>query len=398
MPHYSKAGQIPKKRHIQFRQPNGELYREELFSTEGFSNIYSTLYHIHQPTAILNVGEPYSIEAKPAFKKHMLHRSFQGFNISPQTDYLEARVPILMNNDVQISVAAPQHSMKQYFFKNADADEIIFIHQGSGTLKTMYGAVNFEYGDYVVVPRGTVYQIEFSTTDNRLYIIESYSPVVYPKRYRNELGQLLEHAPYCERDIRVPVDLETHDEEGEFKLLIKKEHVIYPYIYKYHPFDLIGWDGFHYPYALSIHDFEPITGRIHQPPPVHQTFSANGFVVCSFCPRKYDYHPLSIPAPYAHSNIDSDEVMYYVDGQFMSKGKVDKGQISLHPGGIPHGPTPGAAEKSIGKEGTEELAVMVDTFKPLTITEAALQYEVPDYHLSWVKEKKAEPIAANLSK
>jgi len=261
----------------------------------------------------------------------------------------------------------------------------------------MYGQIDFEYGDYVVIPRGTIYQVDFDTEDNRLYIIESFSPVVYPKRYRNELGQLLEHSPYCERDIKVPTNLQTHNEAGEFKLLIKKEQVIYPYVYKYHPFDLIGWDGFHYPYALSIHDFEPITGRIHQPPPVHQTFAANGFVVCSFCPRKYDYHPQSIPAPYAHSNIDSDEVMYYVDGQFMSKGKVDKGQISLHPGGIPHGPTPGAAEKSIGKEGTEELAVMVDTFKPLLITEAALQYEIPDYHLSWVQKEKEIQAIADLS-
>lgn len=397
MPHYQKAGKIPHKRHIQFRQPNGELYKEELFSTEGFSNIYSTLYHIHQPTAILNVGEPYSVAAKPAFKKHMLHRSFEGFKVVPKADFLESRIPMLMNSDVQITVAAPQQSMTDYFYKNADADEVIFIHKGNGSVKTMYGQIDFEYGDYVLIPRGTIYQIEFDSQDNRLYIIESYSPVVYPKRYRNELGQLLEHSPYCERDIKVPVDLPSYDEEGTFKLLIKKEEIIYPYTYKYHPFDLIGWDGFHYPYALSIHDFEPITGRIHQPPPVHQTFSANGFVICSFCPRKFDYHPQSIPAPYAHSNIDSDEVMYYVDGQFMSKGKVEKGQISLHPGGIPHGPTPGAAEKSIGKEGTEELAVMVDTFKPLLITEAALQYEIPDYHLSWANKENQAPAIADLS-
>lgn len=394
MPHYSKAGKIPHKRHIQFRQPNGELYKEELFSTEGFSNIYSNLYHIHQPTAILDVGEPYSIEPKLAHKKHMLHRSFNGFKAEPVDDFLESRVPMLVNNDVQITIAAPKKSMTNYFYKNADADEVLFIHKGNGKVLTMYGAIDFEYGDYVIIPRGTIYQIEFDQEYNRLYIIESSSPIVYPKRYRNELGQLLEHSPYCERDIKTPQNLPTIDQEGEFKLLIKKENVIYPYLYKYHPFDLIGWDGFHYPYALSIHNFEPITGRIHMPPPIHQTFSATGFVICSFCPRKYDYHPLSIPAPYAHSNIDSDEVMYYVAGQFMSKGKVDQGQISLHPGGIPHGPTPGAAEKSIGKEGTEELAVMVDTFKPLRITEAALNYEVKDYHLSWLK-KEEKPSAAN---
>ena len=389
MPHYQRAGKIPKKRHTQFRQPNGELYKEELFSTEGFSNLYSNLYHIHPPTAIRSVGEPISMEPELHVKKEMLPRSFYGFNLEAKDDYIESRVPVLVNNDVQIILAAPKQSMTDYFYKNADADELIFIHEGNGTLKTAYGCIDFEYGDYVLVPRGTIYQIKFETENNRLYIVESFSPIVYPKRYRNELGQLLEHSPYCERDIKQPHSLETHDEEGDFKVLIKKENQLYPYVYQYHPFDLIGWDGFHYPYALSVHDFEPITGRIHQPPPVHQTFSAHNFVVCSFVPRMYDYHPLSIPAPYAHSNIDSDEVMYYVDGQFMSKGHVERGQISLHPGGIPHGPTPGAAERSIGKTSTEELAVMVDTFKPLRVTKAAMGLEYKNYYQSWL-EKKAE--------
>lgn len=396
MPHYLSLGKIPRKRHTQFRQKDGSLYREELFSTEGFSNLYSNLYHVHPPTAILAVGEPYSVAPKKASTMQMKPRSFMGFQIEPKDDYLEARTPTLVNNDLHIAVAAPLKGNSDYFFKNADADELIFIHKGSGTLRTMYGSLTFEYGDYVMIPRGTIYQIEFDKGENRHYVVESFSPIVYPKKYRNELGQLLEHSPYCERDIRQPSELETHDETGEFKVLIKKEGLIYPYTYKYHPFDLVGWDGFHYPYALSIHDFEPITGRVHQPPPVHQTFEAHNFVVCSFCPRKYDYHPLAIPAPYAHSNIDSDEVMYYVDGQFMSKGHVERGQISLHPGGIPHGPTPGAAEKSIGRESTEELAVMIDTFRPLYITEDALKYEVKDYYLSWVKPEKTEAIA-NLS-
>jgi len=396
MPHYLSFGKIPRKRHTQFRKPDGTLYREELFSTEGFSNLYSNLYHVHPPTAILNVGEPYSIAPKRAATVQMKPRSFRGFHLEPKDDYLVARTPILVNNDLHISIAAPRQGVTDFFFKNADADEMIFIHKGSGTLRTAYGSLGFVYGDYVMIPRGTIYQMEFDSDDNRHYVVESFSPILYPKKYRNELGQLLEHSPYCERDIKQPAQLETHDEEGEFSVLIKKEGLIYPYTYKYHPFDLVGWDGFHYPYALSIHDFEPITGRIHQPPPVHQTFEARNFVVCSFCPRKYDYHPLAIPAPYAHSNIDSDEVMYYVDGQFMSKGHVERGQISLHPGGIPHGPTPGAAEKSIGKEGTEELAVMIDTFKPLYLTEDALKYDIEDYYLSWVKPEKTEAIA-NLS-
>ncbi|MCY7363327.1 MAG: homogentisate 1,2-dioxygenase, partial [Ignavibacteria bacterium] len=277
-------------------------------------------------------------------------------------------------------------SMTDYFYKNTMADEMIFIHEGSGVLKTGYGNINFEYGDYLIVPRGVIHQIHFNTESNRLFIVESFSPIKAPKRYRNENGQLLEHSPYCERDIKTPQNLETHDEKGDFKILIKKQGLIYPYTYGTHPFDFVGWDGFHYPWGFSIHNFEPITGRLHQPPPVHQTFEAHNFVVCSFVPRKYDYHPLSIPAPYNHSNVDSDEVLYYVDGDFMSRKSVERGQITLHPGGIPHGPHPGTVEKSIGKESTEELAVMIDPFRPLMLTEDAIGIEDPDYYKSWMAE------------
>jgi homogentisate 1,2-dioxygenase len=273
--------------------------------------------------------------------------------------------------------------MTDYFYKNSQADEVIFIHEGSGTLKTGFGKIKFEYGDYLVVPRGTIYQMEFDTENNRLFITESFSPIRTPKRYRNEWGQLMEHSPFCERDIKRPTDLETFDQEGDFKVLIKKQGLIYPYVYGTHPFDFIGWDGFHYPWAFSIHNFEPITGRVHQPPPVHQTFEGHNFVICSFVPRKYDYHPQAIPAPYNHSNVDSDEVLYYVDGDFMSRKSVVKGQITLHPGGIPHGPHPGTVEKSIGKEKTEELAVMIDPFKPLMLTEDAIKIEDESYHKSW---------------
>jgi homogentisate 1,2-dioxygenase len=289
----------------------------------------------------------------------------------------------LVNSDLQISLAAPKKSMTDYFYKNSQADEIIFIHEGSGELRSGFGTIRFGYGDYVVVPRGTIYQIVFDTPDNRLFIIESYTPIHFPKRYMNQMGQLMEHAPFCERDIRRPQELKTYDEEGDFKILIKKQGLIYPYVYGTHPFDFIGWDGYHYPWAFSIHNFEPITGRVHQPPPVHQTFEAGNFVVCSFVPRKYDYHPLAIPAPYNHSNVDSDEVLYYVDGDFMSRKSVVKGQITLHPGGIPHGPHPGSVEKSIGKEKTDELAVMIDPFRPLMLTEHAIEIEDESYHKSW---------------
>jgi homogentisate 1,2-dioxygenase len=276
--------------------------------------------------------------------------------------------------------------MSDYFYKNADADEVIFIHEGSGALRTMYGVLRFEYGDYVVVPRGTTYQLEFDGENNRLLIVESYGPITTPKRYRNHYGQLMEHAPFCERDIRKPVDLETHDERGDFLFYIKKQDNIYPYHYLNHPFDVIGWDGFVYPFAFSIHNFEPITGRLHMPPPIHQTFDGHNFVICSFVPRMYDYHPLSIPAPYNHSNIDSDELLYYVDGDFMSRKHVERGMITLHPGGIPHGPHPGTVEKSIGAKETRELAVMVDTFRPLLMTEYAAGIEDPHYYRSWITE------------
>ena len=385
MPHYHKLGNIPHKRHTQFRKPDGTLYSEQLFSTEGFSSNSTLLYHCHPPTEITKVDEPYSVAPRVAEEKMLKHRSFQGFNIQPEDDYLKSRKPVLVNSDCHISLAAPRQSMTDYFYKNADADELIFIHEGTGILHTQYGQLPFGYGDYLQVPRGTIYQIKFTGTDNRLFIVESFSPIRYPKRYLSQYGQLLEHAPYCERDIRQPQNLETIDEAGDFLIRIKKKGIMYPIHYAHHPFDVVGWDGCEYPFAFSIHDFEPITGRVHQPPPVHQTFEGHNFVVCSFCPRLFDYHPESIPAPYNHSNIDSDEVLYYVDGDFMSRKHVTRGMITLHPGGIPHGPHPGAVQKSIGAKETKELAVMVDTFHPLQITQEALEIEDERYTMSWAE-------------
>ncbi len=385
MPHYYSLGTIPHKRHTQFRKPDGTLYSEQLFSTEGFSNDYSLLYHNHPPTQIIHTDEPYSVMPKVAEEKMLKHRCFEGFQIAPEADYLKSRKPVLVNNDCHIVLAAPQQSTKDYFYKNADADELIFIHEGSGKLLTQYGELIFGYGDYLVIPRGTIYQIHFDTAINRLFIVESFSPIRYPKRYTSNNGQLLEHAPFCERDIRGPQNLQTFDEKGDFLIQTKKKGVMYGLHYGTHPFDVVGWDGCCYPYAFSIHDFEPITGRVHQPPPVHQTFDAHNFVVCSFCPRLYDYHPNAIPAPYNHSNIDSDEVLYYVAGDFMSRKNVTQGMITLHPAGIPHGPHPGAVEKSIGKKETLELAVMVDTFHPLQLTEEALMIENKGYTMSWAE-------------
>jgi homogentisate 1,2-dioxygenase len=384
MPFYHKLGKIPPKRHTVFKNSKGGIYHEQLFGTIGFDGMSSLLYHIQPPTAVIKIVQQKSVAPEIGLDKNMQMRSLQGFNVEAKDDYLESRTPMLVNSDVYIELAAPKKSMTDYFYKNADADEVIFIHKGSGKLKTQLGNIDFSYGDYLLIPRGMIYQMHFENEENRLLIIQSFHPVYTPKRYRNWFGQLLEHSPYCERDIRAPHELETHNENGEFLIKIKKEDTMYDYVYAHHPFNVVGWDGYNFPYAFSIHNFEPITGRVHQPPPVHQTFETQAFAICSFVPRMYDYHPDAIPSPYNHSNIDSDEVLYYVDGDFMSRNHVDKGQITLHPSGIPHGPHPGAYERSIGQKETKELAVMIDTFKPLKLTKQALGIEMSDYMNSWV--------------
>ncbi len=385
MPIYHSMGTIPDKRHVVFRNEEGKLYQEELVGTQGFSSLSSLAYHLHPPTCVKQKDKPYSVKPVVAKQESLDAMSFQGFEVPQVEDYLESRKTLFVNSALSVGLAAPMKSTP-YFYKNADADEMLFIHKGSGTVYTMFGNLPFKYGDYIIIPRGTVYKIEFDTTDNRLLFIEATNPIYTPKRYRNEFGQLLEHSPFCERDIKRPIDLKTHDEQGEFDILIKKKGMMYPYTYLYHPFDVVGWDGYFYPYTFSIFNFEPITGRIHMPPPIHQTFENVGFVVCTFVPRMYDYHPQAIPAPYHHSNIDADEILYYVDGDFMSRNNIQKGQLTLHPGGIPHGPHPGAIERSIGKKETQELAVMIDPFGPVMITEEALKIEVKDYYKSWLTE------------
>ena len=385
---YQKQGKVPHKRHIVFRKPNGELYHEELFGTEGFAGVSSLLYHLYPPTMVEEIRKPYSVKPEIAVEDNITAMSFLSFDVVPESDYISSRKVMFFNNDIAVGVAAPTESMNSYFFKNADADELIFVHKGSGVMKTAYGSVEFEYGDYLVIPRGTVYQFIFNDSENKLLITESYSPIKTPSRYTNDSGQYLEHSPFCERDFKLPTNLETHDEMGRFEIRIKKKDVIYSTVYQSHPFDLIGWDGCNYPYAFSIFNFEPITGRIHMPPPIHQTFEGAGFVICSFVPRLYDYHPDAIPAPYHHSNIDSDELLYYVDGDFMSRNNIQKGQITLHPAGVPHGPHPGAIERSIGKKETGELTVMIDPFAPVNITKEAMKIEVKDYYKSWRTEEE----------
>ena len=382
---YHKLGNFPQKRHTQFEKPNGGLYYEQLFGTEGFHGNSSLLYHVHRPTQVKEIKASYSVEPKIAIDKNIKSLLFKGFELKPEADFLDSRKAMLVNKDCTIGLAAPQQSLTEYFYKNADADELIFIHKGSGKLRTMLGNINFEYGDYLIIPRGVIYQIQFNTAENRLFYVESFAPFYTPKRYKNQSGQHLEHSPFCERDFKLPTELETHDEKGDFTIKIKKEGMMHEVVYATHPFDVVGWDGYNFPYGFSIHNFEPITGRVHQPPPVHQTFETSTFVVCSFCPRLYDYHPKAIPAPYNHSNIDSDEVLYYVDGDFMSRNNIEQGHITLHPKGIPHGPAPGAMERSIGHKETHELAVMVDTFRPLMVTEIAMGLDDGKYYKSWLE-------------
>lgn len=385
MAYYYKLGKIPPKRHTQFRQPDDSLYKEELVSSKGFSGVYSILYHINNPNNVQSIGEPqpfsWEIAKDHGLKQTHLKTADVG---TTGKDYLSARKMLMKNNDVMMGICSPEERKMDYFFKNADGDELIYVHDGEGILYSQFGKLHVKQGDYIVIPRTTIYRFEWNEEGPlRLLVIESAGPIETVKRYRNELGQLLEHSPYCERDIRPPSELATEDEKKDHLVQIKKNGMLHQYVYGHSPMDIVGWDGFLYPYALSIHDFEPITGRIHQPPPVHQTFQAFGFVICSFVPRLFDYHPLAIPAPYNHSNIDSDEVLYYAEGEFMSRKGIDRGSFTIHMGGLPHGPHPGTVEKSIGAEKTEELAVMLDTFKPLFVTTEGLEYVDDSYPMSW---------------
>lgn len=383
MPFYHKLGQIPHKRHTQFKKPNGKLYREELMGLEGFSSLQSILYHHFLPPRVAKTND--CGPAKPEYVDFgpIRHRAFQTHQTPLGTDPVSGRIPLLGNNDVILGVSRAPKGTMDYFYRNSQAYETWWVHDGSGVLKSQFGNLPFRKGDYIVIPFGTTWQMELNE-ETKFFTIENPSQLEPPKRYRNNYGQLLEHAPYCERDIRVSEELETHTEKGEFDVRVKVRDRISQHILDHHPFDVIGWDGYLYPWIFNIEDFEPITGRIHQPPPVHQTFEGWNFVVCSFVPRLFDYHPDGIPAPYNHSNIQSDEVIYYAEGNFMSRKGIERSDISMHPFGLPHGPQPGMTEASIGKTETQELAVMVDTFHPLHLTKQAVEME-KEYMATWLE-------------
>jgi homogentisate 1,2-dioxygenase len=381
MPFYHKLGQVPKKRHTQFRKPEGGLYREEVMGLEGFSGLESILYHHFLPPRVLKIEDLGKVNMEYADFGPLRHRAFATADIPSGGDPVSARRTLFGNNDVIMAVSRPTQDM-QYFYRNGQAYETWFVHEGKGVLKTQFGRLNFVPGDYIVIPYGTTWKMNLEG-EARFLIIEAPSQIEPPTRYRNKYGQLLEGAPYSERDIRTPDELETFTERGEFEVRVKVRNRISRHILDYHPHDVVGWDGYLYPWIFNIHDFEPITGLIHQPPPVHQTFQAHNFVVCSFVPRMFDYHPEGIPAPYNHSNVNSDEVIYYAEGNFMSRKGINQYDLTLHPSGLPHGPQPGATEASIGKEKTDELAVMVDTFYPLQVSLDALELEKSEYMDSW---------------
>lgn len=385
MLHYHRLGNVPHKRHTQFRAPDGGLYREHLMGTRGFSGPYSLLYHLRHPTRVKQVDRLGAIGVDAAADQTLRHYHLKTRDLESHGDPIEGRIPLLFNDDVILSVARPNQPM-EYFFRNGEKEELHFIHEGRGRFQTIFGSLPFRKGDYVVMPRGTTYRMLPEDGELRFLVFESPAPFEPPKRYRNEFGQLMEHSPYCERDIGRPDELEIFDELGQFEVRIKAHGELVSYILDHHPLDVVGWDGCLYPCTLNIEDYEPKTGRIHLPPPTHQTFQGEGFVVCSFVPRKYDYHPEAIPVPYNHSNVNSDEVLYYCNEEFMSRKGVEYGSITLHPAGIPHGPHPGVVESSLGKEETSELAVMMDTFRPLKVTKAALGFEDSDYPWSWLEE------------
>ena len=381
MPFYQKRGKIPTKRHIQFRDENGNLYWEELISRGGFSDIYSNVYHIHPPTSVETIGEFKIINLQTAAHTHRPHH-IRTSNVESTGDAISSRIPLFFNSDLVISKAHVTKSMDS-LYRNGHGDEVLFIHSGSGELKSNFGNLNLTVGDYLVIPRGVIWQMTVNKS-MRILVTESSGPIKTPTKYRNQFGQLLEHSPFSERDIRTPKFSKPVDDRS-VEIEVKLENGIQTYGYEHHPFDLIGWDGYYFPYVFNINDFMPITGKIHQPPPVHQTFQGSGFVICSFVPRLFDYHPESVPAPYAHSNVDSDEIIYYIEGQFMSRKGIEKESITYHPMGLPHGPHPGKIEESLGSEETNELAVMIDTFKPINMTESALDLDDEKYPYSWIK-------------
>lgn len=383
MPMYHRLGELPRKRHTVFRRPDGNLYSEHLMGSRGFSGPATLLYHHRPPTAVVKSRLLKKLAWQADEDATLRMRHFRLTRVPAVSSYTLDRTPILFNRDVAMSLVAPDKE-DDFFYRNSEGDEVVFVSEGNGTLETQMGELGYREGDYLVIPRGILHRYRPSAGSTRLLVIESAGHVRPPTRYCNERGQFLEHSPYCERDIRRPESLVVHEERGEFRIVVKQYNALTEVTLDHHPLDVVGWDGYYYPWALSIHDFEPIVGSLHQPPPVHQTFAGDNFVICSFVPRLFDFHPDAVPAPYNHSNVESDEVLYYANNQFMSRKGIDYGSLTLHPSGLTHGPQPGKVEQSIGKQRTDELAVMLDTFRPLSVSRQAMEFEDPEYARSWL--------------
>jgi homogentisate 1,2-dioxygenase len=391
MPIYHSLGRIPQKRHTAFRKPDGGLYAEELMGHEGFIGTSSLLYHTYPPTTVLSAKRIRDIQWQADDDTSLRHRHFRTAQAKTGGSPTLDRMPLLFNSEIAMLYVQPDEA-DAHFYRNSQADEVVYVAEGNGMLESLFGDLPYRPGDYIVIHRNITHRwrLDRVAGPNKFLIFESRGHVRWPKRYRNEFGQLLEGAPYSERDIRRPLELKTHDERGEFRVLVKQYNAINELVLDHHPFDVVGWDGYFYPWAFSIHDFEPIVGRVHQPPPVHQTFQGDGFVICSFCPRPFDFDPNAVPAPYNHSNVDSDEVLFYASSEFMSRKGIEYGSITHHPDGLPHGPHPGRYEASVGQRETKELAVMMDSFRPLHVAKAALSIEDPHYHKSWIESQQEQ--------
>jgi homogentisate 1,2-dioxygenase len=391
MPFYHQLGSVPRKRHIVFRRPDGGLYAEELMGPEGFVGTSSLLSHTHPPTTVLSARKLRDIVLEADTDTSLRHRHFLTARGPTGGSATLDRMPLLFNSDIVMQYVEPDQ-LDAHFYRNSQADEVVYVVEGTGVLESVFGELPYKSGDYVVIHRNITHRwrLDVSQGPTKLLVMESRGHVRVPSRYRNNFGQMLEGAPFSERDIRRPEHVAPCDEKGEFPIIVKQYDAFNELVLDHHPFDVVGWDGYFYPWIFSIHDFEPIVGRIHQPPPVHQTFQGDGFVICSFCPRPYDFDPQAIPAPYNHSNVDSDEVLFYASSEFMSRKGIEYGSITHHPDGLPHGPHPGRTEASIGAKYTNELAVMMDSFKPLKVAKRAMAIEDPSYHKSWIDAQHAQ--------
>jgi homogentisate 1,2-dioxygenase len=392
MPSYHRLGELPRKRHTVFRQPDNSLYHEHVMGSRGFSGPASLLYHRRAPTSVLSSRYVEHLEWPREPEGALRMRHFETHRIRPQESLTLHRMPLVFNADVALLYVQPT-ATDAFYYRNAQGDELVYVSEGTGVLETLMGDLSYQAGDYVIIPRGITHRWRLGEGTQRMLVIESAGPIRPPARYVNEVGQFLEHSPYCERDVRRPTTLNFHDETGKFPVVIKQNDALTEITLDHHPLDVVGWDGHYYPWILSIHDFEPIVGSLHQPPPVHQTFQGDGFVVCSFVPRLFDFHKDAVPVPYNHSNVNSDEVIYYANNEFMSRKGISFGSLTLHPEGLPHGPHPGRVEESLGKKRTDELAVMLDTYRPLAVSQAATTVEDPDYAKSWLLTHTNKPAA-----